>query len=188
MEKDTGSAEWLHSDGTIMLEKAFKTYFKALHAYACTIVKDDALAEDIVQQMFFKLWEKKERITVNQSLAAYLYRAVYHDSLNHLKHAKVKQAYQQHAVYHQSGHTSKTADKLLLGELEQQLYLAMNELPEQCRTIFQMSRFEMLKYQEIADRLGIAVKTVENQVGKALRILRGRLVDFLPLLILLFNR
>ena len=188
MHMETGSVDLLHTDGTIILEKAFKTHFKGLHAYASTIVKDGIAAEEIVQQMFFKLWERKERITVNQSLAAYLYRAVYHDSLNYLKHEKVKQAYQNYAVHHQTGYADRTADKLLLGELEQKLHAAMNELPEQCRTIFQMSRFEMLKYQEIADRLGIAVKTVENQVGKALRILRGKLVDFLPLLLLLFNR
>ena len=60
---------------------------------------------------------------------------------------------------------------------------ALKELPEQCRTVFQMSRFEELKYREIADRLGISVKTVENQMGKALKILRVKLVEYLPILL-----
>jgi RNA polymerase sigma-70 factor (ECF subfamily) len=79
-----------------------------------------------------------------------------------------------------------TSDKLVLGELQDRLQVAINELPEQCRTIFQMSRFEELKYREIAGELGLSIKTVENQMGKALRILREKLVDFLPVLLLLF--
>jgi RNA polymerase sigma-70 factor (ECF subfamily) len=68
-------------------------------------------------------------------------------------------------------------------ELEERLYTALNELPEQCRTIFQLSRFEEMRYREIADQLGISVKTVENQMGKALRLLREKLSDLLPLTI-----
>jgi RNA polymerase sigma-70 factor (ECF subfamily) len=73
----------------------------------------------------------------------------------------------------------------MFSELERRLQTAINELPEQCRTIFQMSRFEELRYQDIAHRLGISVKTVENQMGKALKLLRMRLIDYLPLLVLL---
>jgi RNA polymerase sigma-70 factor (ECF subfamily) len=73
---------------------------------------------------------------------------------------------------------------LQLKELEGRLAEAMNDLPEQCRTIFQLSRFEELRYREIADRLGLSIKTVENQMGKALKILRVKLVDFLPLTLL----
>ena len=73
-----------------------------------------------------------------------------------------------------------------LRELEERLDVALKELPEKCRTIFQMSRFEELKYQEIADRLELPLKTVENQMGKALRLLRIKLVDFLPASFLLF--
>jgi RNA polymerase sigma-70 factor (ECF subfamily) len=77
------------------------------------------------------------------------------------------------------------AKKIMAGELEKKIHLALNELPEQCRTIFQMSRFDELKYLEIADKLGISVKTVESQMSKALRLLRVKLVDFL-IFILLF--
>ncbi len=80
---------------------------------------------------------------------------------------------------------NNATDRLKLKELEVQLDKALKELPEQCRTIFQMSRFEELKYMEIAGRLGISVKTVENQMGKALRILRTKLADFLPTIIFL---
>jgi len=77
------------------------------------------------------------------------------------------------------------AKKIIAGELEKKIRSALNELPEQCRTVFQMSRFDELKYREIADKLGISVKTVESQMSKALRLLRVKLVDFL-IFILLF--
>lgn len=176
-------AEILHmsgmKDGTAFFEAAFKNHFKALHAYAITIIRDDAMAEEIVQNVFYKLWKNRETIEINQSLQAYLYRAVYNDSLNHLKHEKVKATYRSYAAYSMS-HSDNATDKTKMRELEQKLDEALKELPEQCRTIFQMSRFEELKYMQIADRLGISVKTVENQMGKALKLLRLKLVDFLP--------
>lgn len=170
-----------------VFEQVFKTHFKALHSYAYTILKDDAIAEEMVQNVFFKLWEKKEQLDIQTSLKAYLYKAVYHESLNYLKHQKVKSVHQAYAM-HSTDHTSNLAEKKLLqGELENKLQMAMNDLPEQCRTIFQLSRFEELKYREIADTLGLSVKTVENQMGKALKILRSKLVEFLPTIIAFIN-
>ena len=170
-----------------VFEQVFKTHFKALHLYAYTILKDDAIAEEMVQNVFFKLWEKKEQLDIQTSLKAYLYKAVYHESLNYLKHQKVKSVHHAYAM-HSTDHTSNLAEKKLLqGELENKLQMAMNDLPEQCRTIFQLSRFEELKYREIADTLGLSVKTVENQMGKALKILRSKLVEFLPTIIAFIN-
>lgn len=171
--------------GTEDFETIFKTHFKGLHAYACTIIKDEAAAEDIVQNTFFKLWEKNELHKL-QSPAAYLYRAVYNESLNYLKHAKVKHAYQTFATSRME-YNESAAGRTTLRELQEKLDKALSELPQQCRTIFQMSRFEELKYWEIAERLGLSVKTVENQMGKALKLLRMKLVDFLPVLLILLN-
>jgi RNA polymerase sigma-70 factor (ECF subfamily) len=171
--------------GLLQFEEVFKTHFKSLHAYAWSLVKDELLAEDMVQQVFFKIWEKRELVQIQQSATAYLYRAVYNDCLNYLKHQKVRSAYQQFVQTRGDGQGHSAAQKIQLNELQWHLNKALNELPEQCRTIFQMSRYEELKYQEIADRLGISIKTVENQMGKALRLLREKLKDFLPLLMLI---
>jgi RNA polymerase sigma-70 factor (ECF subfamily) len=165
-------------------ERVFKTYFKSLHAYACTITKEEAAAEEVVQQVFVKLWERSEGLTISGSVAAYLYRAVYNESLNYLKHRKVRAVHQQYVEHSMKNVNEQAGKKLSLKELEGRLAQALNDLPEQCRTIFQMSRFEELRYKEIADRLGISVKTVENQMGKALKLLRVKLVEFLPLIIL----
>lgn len=178
----------LAANNEAMFEQVFKTHFKGLHAYACTILKDEVMAEEMVQNVFFKLWEKKEQITVQQSVSAYLYKAVYHECLNYIKHTKVRAAHKSYTLHHNS-EADNAGDSATLRELESKLDNAIKKLPEQCRTIFQLSRFEELKYKEIAETLGIAVKTVENQMGKALRILRQELAEYLPviLIILLLN-
>ncbi len=166
-------------------EQTFKTYFKALHAYALSIIKEDAAAEEIVQNIFYKLWEKKNVLQIDHSIKAYLYRAVHNESMNVLKHKKVKSAHYMHTAYHMKNETDNAAKKILTGELEARLQRALNKLPQQCRTIFQMSRFEDLKYREIAAALNLSVKTIENQMGKALKIMRAELAEFLTVLFIL---
>ncbi len=168
-------------------EQLFKAHFNALHAYASMMLHQDSYAEEIVQGMFLKIWEKRSNLDVQTSIKAYLYKCVHNDCLNYISHKKIQLKYQDHAAFTMNGQAGKTSDKIELNELQERLKQALNELPEQCRTIFQMSRFEELKYREIADQLGLSVKTVENQMGKALKILRVNLLDFLPSLLLLFH-
>jgi RNA polymerase sigma-70 factor (ECF subfamily) len=166
-------------------EQVFKTHYKNLHAYAFTILKDEDEAEEMVQQVFFKLWERSENLSFSGPIAAYLYRAVHNESLNFLKHQKVKAGHQLHVAHSMKNKTEYGQGKMMRKELENKFREALNELPEQCRTVFQLSRFEDMKYREIADKLDISVKTVENHMGKALKLLRAKLVDFLPLLLIL---
>lgn len=168
-------------------EQMFKTYFKQLHAYAFTMLRNEADAEEMVQQVFFKLWERNEPLSFSGSAGAYLYRAVHNESLNFIKHRKIKSNHQLHVAYTMKNDVEHPVKKVLAGELEKRIHAALEELPEQCRSIFQLSRFEELKYREIAQQLGISVKTVENQMGKALKLLRLKLADFLVFLVLFFN-
>lgn len=182
------TAALLNKRDDAAFEQVFKTYFKCLHSYAFTILKNDAEAEDIVQRLFVKLWERDEDLhRISGSLNAYLYRAVHNDCLNYLKHQKVKVSHQLHVAYSMKNESEQPAKKIFAAELEQKIQVALNQLPEQCRTIFQMSRFDELKYREIADKLGISVKTVENQMGKALKILRIKLAEFLIFLSIFFT-
>jgi RNA polymerase sigma-70 factor (ECF subfamily) len=104
-----------------------------------------------------------------------------------MKHEQVKAAYQQYTAT-QMNHSNNAGEHIRLKELQQRIDTALKDLPEQCRTIFQMSRFEELKYAEIASKLGLSIKTVENQMGKALKLMRVQLADYLPtILILLLN-
>jgi RNA polymerase sigma-70 factor, ECF subfamily len=185
---DTHFIELLAKRDESAFEKIFKDNFKKLQSYAITIVGDENVVEEMVQNVFFKLWDRSEKINIQSSIAAYLYRAVYNESCNYLKHQKVKQGflnYSKHAMSDIS--TEKASKKVLVTELEQRIKNALNDLPEQCRTVFQLSRFEELKYQQIADTLGISIKTVEAQMGKALRIMRMKLVDYLPLVFMFLN-
>ncbi|HTN45272.1 MAG TPA: RNA polymerase sigma-70 factor [Flavipsychrobacter sp.] len=166
-------------------EQVFKSHFRRLHAYAYTLLSDQAMAEEMVQNVFCKLWEKNKELIVEISITAYLYRAVHNECLNHIKHSKVKSAYNSYMAVQGEGEDAPT-QKLALNELEKNLDKALRDLPEQCRAIFQMSRFEGLKYREIADRMNLSVKTIENQMGKALKILRLKLADHLPATLLFF--
>ncbi|WP_316839617.1 RNA polymerase sigma-70 factor [Pedobacter gandavensis] len=168
----------------VEFELLFKTHYKALHAYAFVMLKEHELAEEMVQGMFMKFWEKRELLNIQSSLKAYLYKSIYHDCLNYLKHEKIKFKHQEYTQHSAPPSSESASARLEMSELEKNLSRAMNDLPEQCRTIFQMSRFEELKYREIADQLGLSIKTVENQMGKALRVLRLKLSDFLVLILL----
>lgn len=164
-------------------EKIFKMYFKNLHAFAYTFTKDDVIAEEMVQNVFFKIWEKKDQLQIDDSLKAYLYRSVHNESLNHLKHLKIKTSFQIQYSGNMESSNQDASNQMMASELEDKIQKAINELPQQCRTIFQMSRFEHLKYQQIADQLNISIKTVENQMGKALKVLRLKLVEYLPFIL-----
>jgi len=157
--------------------------FQALHRYAYTILNDSELAEEMVHQVFLKILERKNLLDVHTSLKAYLFRSVNNECLNYIKHQKVKQTYQSHATNEMDNFPETPSSKLSYKELELQLKRAINDLPEQCRTIFQLSRFEELKYAQIADQLGISIKTVEAQMSKALKRLRVELADYLPLIL-----
>lgn len=164
-------------------EQLFKAHYKALHIYVNTMIRDEEMAEEIVQSRFMKFWENRELLNIQTSVKAYLYKCVYHDTLNFLKHEKVKTRYQNYTL-HNSQDSAPASHRIELSELESSVHGAMKDLPEQCRLIFHMSRFEELKYREIAEQLGLSIKTVESQMGKALRILRLKLVDFLALILL----
>lgn len=169
-------------------ERLFKDHFKSLHAYAYTFLKDDEQAEEVVQNVFCRVWEKRDQLKTDGSIKAYLYRAVHNESLNYLKHQQVRSnfgVYYAVEMEQNTGGDEPASKKLMAAELQSHIEKAMSELPEQCRLIFQLSRFEQLKYQQIADQLGLSIKTIENQMGKALRVMRQKLAEFLPIILLL---
>ncbi len=160
----------------------FRDYYTPLVRYGNTFLKDTDETEDVVQQVFVSMWEKRAQLDIHTSVRAVLYRAVHNACLNRLKHQKVRRDYAGDWKNTQSD--SEQTDALEAAELQERINRAIETMPEQCARIFKMSRFEQLKYQEIADQLGLSVKTVENQMGKALKIIREALKDYLPLFIL----
>jgi RNA polymerase sigma-70 factor (family 1) len=175
--------ELLRQGDVKAFEKIFKASYQSMVQYAWKILNDREDAEEMVQQVFVTVWEKRKEINVQTSMQSYLYRAVHNRSLNFIEKNKVRKMYAE-----QNTETNTYAEpntQLHHAELQTHFHLALEKLPEQCRKVFELSRFEGLKYSEIASRMGIAVKTVENQMGKALRILREELKDFLTLFVLM---
>lgn len=164
-------------------EQFFQAYYTPVLHYCVTIVNDINDAKDIVQKVFVSVWQKSSEINIHTSARAYLYKMVYNASLDYLKHEKIKQRHRKEALA--TDNSGSFYDKTVQNELEIKVKHAIAALPEQCQKIFSMSRFENLKYREIAVLLNISEKTVENQMGKALKLLKEMLKEYLPLLILI---
>ncbi len=175
---------WMHDERAF--EELFRSHYESLCRSANLLLNDADEAEEMVQNVFVTLWEKRSRLEITTSVKSYLYRSIRNASLNRIKHEKVKREYttEQELL---SAPAAPASHQLLQKELQVQISLVIASLPEQCRLIFKMSRFEEMKYAEIADELGISVKTVENQMGKALKILRTKLKDYLILIIFLIQ-
>lgn len=169
---DEEIANALRNGNKAALKHVFDSCYGSLCQYASTIVKDQAEAEDIVQAMFIKLWEKREELTVNQSARSYLFKSVYHQCINALEHRTVKL---KHAAHAKTEMVSESLPDVFPEELDVQVKSAINGLPEQCRRIFIMSRYEEMKHAEIAAQLNLSVNTIENQISKALKLLRAAL-------------
>jgi RNA polymerase sigma-70 factor (ECF subfamily) len=164
----------LHESSEQSFRIAFDAYYEKLCRYAYTIVRDMDEAQDIVQNVFVKIWERKETLAMTVTVKSYLYRAVYNHCMNHLEARAVRQKYQ----HKESGDLSPIQEpEVFPHELEENIIAVINTLPKQCRLIFMMSRYQEMKYAEIATKLGISVNTIENQISKALRILKTHFKD-----------
>lgn len=148
-------------------------------------LSNQVAVEDIVQEIFVKLWEKREQLSIDTSLKSYLFQSAHNSCLNFLKHLEVEKKYSIDINHFAS--TKIDHDTLVEEELNLRLYSSIESLPEKCRLVFKLSRFEGLKQQEIANKLGISVKTVKNHIGKALKIIRKDLGDLLLLIIISHN-
>jgi RNA polymerase sigma-70 factor, ECF subfamily len=185
--RDNQLFESLKAGDITAFEMLFRTFYQPLCNYAFTFVQDHDEAEEIVQSTFLMVWEKKEVLEIRTGVKPYLYAMVRNACLNMIKHEKVKQ--QHVAVEMSMGERSveSVTRTVMASELEARIYRAMEALPEQCRLVFKLSRFEELKYAEIAAQLNISIKTVENHMGKALKIMREQLKEYLPILLILMK-
>ena len=166
-------------------EQYYKEHYRMLFLAACGYLKDASVAEEIVNDVFLKLWQSAGTIQIDSSLKAYIYRAVINRSLNEINKTK-------RDLLNQKEFSHRPEDRVEIkamedNELKISLYKAVDQLPEQCRKVFRMSRFEGLKQQEIADRLNISIKTVKNHITHALKQLSKVLADWhsLPLWLLM---
>jgi len=161
-------------------ERVFESYYKDQYRFfflaACNYLRDPGLAQEIVNDVFMKLWVDAEAISIQSSLRSYIYRAIVNRSLNELDKHK-KERLHKSELSHRPEQTSESKE-MEDTELKLRLYTAIDQLPEQCRKVFMMSRFEELKQREIADKLNISIKTVKNHITYALKKLHKVLGDW----------
>jgi len=158
-------------------ETLFRSSYVSLVKYAGTIIKDRDTAEEIVQDLFFRLWQDREKLKMESSLNGYLFRAIHNRCLHHIEHLKVVEKHEREMSYIPSGVSENPADVLQYKELQIKIAEVLESLPERCGQIFCMNRFEGLKYSEIAEKLSVSVKTVEANMGKALKEFRKAFED-----------
>lgn len=169
------------------VEVLFRSYYPALCKSLYRILKDVSLAEDIVQEVFLKVWDKRHTIELNEASQAYLYRSCYNTALNFLKQQKTSG---ELGSLHETLSSGEDAESpLTYLETESIILESIEALPPQSRRVFSLSRFEMLSYKEIAARLDISVKSVEKHMSIALQRLRESLKDYLyALLVFLLSQ
>lgn len=164
----------------------FRAYYEPLCNYACSMTDGDMdEAEDIVQDRFFKLWEKREALDIAYSIKSYMYKMVHNACLNRIRNEKIRTQYKEYNALSLEQNLENPLEEGF--EVHEHIQKAIAALPDQCRHVFELNRYEDLKYREIADQLGISIKTVENHIGKALRLLRVQLADYIAVLILFLN-
>ncbi|MEL6274029.1 MAG: RNA polymerase sigma-70 factor [Bacteroidota bacterium] len=171
---------------------AFRSIFAEHYQNVCRTIHryivDPGLTEDLAQEVFVRFWQKRHQLTISSNLPAYLRRMAVNEALAHLRKKTRFQA--DELPIHLPGYVASAADEQLdASDLQQRINAAVAELPDRCRLVFELSRYEELSNKEIAEQLGISVKTVENQMTKALKSLRTQLAEYLgtALLMLYFS-
>jgi len=156
------------------VKQVFYDYYPMLCEAIYRIVRDRDTAEDLAQNVFIKSWRKREQITIRKSLAAYLRRMAINEALYYLRRKAHREELRQLHLPG-PGFQPTPHDHLIREEVAEQIDMVVEELPPRCQKIFLLNREHGLSYREIAEQLQIKTKTVENQIAKALRILRHQI-------------
>lgn len=154
-------------------ETIFRTHYQALVGFGARYTGSTAAAEEVVQDVFLGLWRQRHAMPPSDKIRPYLYRAVHNRALNVVRHERVVRA--REAELAEPAVAPSSEEEVMRRETERVVREAIDRLPERCRLIFILSREQRLTYAQIADAAGVSIKTVETQMGRALRALRSAL-------------
>jgi len=170
----------------VHFEDLFKTYFQHLCSFAQQYVGDADAAQDICQKVFIRLWEKREEMDPKKAIKSYLFTSVKNRCLNYIRDHK---KYRSQILDLDCGDFDlfSEEDHFAEEELKDKIEAALSTLPPKCRLVFEMSRYQQMKYNEIAEELDISQKTVEAHMSKAMKSLRQELKDYLFIFILIWG-
>ena len=172
----TEEKKWLQlllKDDEKALQLIFDRYYKYLVVTAYNLLGDDHRSKDLVQDVFFELWKKRENLNVHGSLKSYLRKAVINRCIDEIRRKKRSGTPEDIRNFEQPDQNTSPQQQLETQELQQVINRAIDSLPHRCREVFALSRLEGWSHKEIAEKLGISVKTIENQMTKALKIIRA---------------
>jgi len=159
-------------------EKLFHRYYCGLCGYVETLVRKKEVAEEVVQDVFYNIWKNRDALKISKSWQSYLYRAAYNNSMMYLRKMRREQPLKEGDLVYPEVGNPDPSQLMQLNEVSELVADTLKDLPEKTREIFRLSRQEGLKYREIANRLSISVKTVEANMGKALKALRRSLEKY----------
>lgn len=170
----------LLTDGELAIDLIFRKHYSFLCKSVYRIIPDSQITEDLAQEVFYEVWRKRAQLKITTSLRAYLKRAALNKALNYIRDQKIdfRNAPAKEELVSK---TDSIIEALAADNLQQEINAAIDSLPERCRLVFVLSRFEEMSYRQIAAQLDISMKTVENQISKALKSLRIALAEHLPL-------
>lgn len=175
-EIDTDILKGITEGKAQAFEAIYDVYYQKLCSFSYSIVKDDNTAEEIVQNLIFSVWERRESISITKGLKPYLYQAVYNNSLKHLKSQQRIELTDRFNEKHEQ--TQLSYEDIEISELRFAIQSAINTLPKKTKQIFRLSREEQLSYKEIADKTSLTVKSVEYHISKAIKDLHNKLQEF----------
>ncbi len=172
-------------------EQAFELFFRKFYVRLCNFankfLNNPEEAREVVQEVFCRLWERRELINPEDSLKSFIFKIIQNQSINILRKRKVESRYTEiYKLVYCEHFDFSPHESLLAKELEDSIAIAIGDLPTECRKIFELSRNEGLKYKEIAETLHISIKTVESQMSKALRNLRIDLSDYITFALIVY--
>ncbi|HBG39891.1 MAG TPA: RNA polymerase sigma-70 factor [Porphyromonadaceae bacterium] len=171
-----------HDNGTYF-EMVYKYYFPFLYSYATQYIEKEE-AKEVVQETMLWLWENKSTLMADMSLKSLLFTIVKNKSINRIHHDHIKNRIHA-SIYEKQEKMFDDPDFYLENELFALFHEALDKLPEDLRTVFELSRMDGLTHKEIAEKLQVSCQTVNYRLGKALQLLRVELKDYLPILLIL---
>lgn len=167
----------LRNDPEKAMQYLFQKYYSPMCDVVYRVLQDRSISEDIVQEVFMEVWRKRNDITFSSSITGYLKRSCVNRSLNHIRRNKF--AYDEESALAFQYTEEHIENRIESQDLQEIINQSIESLPDRCREVFMLSRFENMSYKEIGDALEISVKTVENQIAKALKVLKSNVIPYM---------